>query len=99
MIQSWSDTMKGVEVKQSGFNDASITYNGLLARSGADKVYLHCGSGDPKSWRNVSTVCMDRTARGWESTQRMAEPMLNFCFKDSANHWDNNNGYNWTIRA
>jgi len=99
MLQGWYDASKGVEVKPSGFNDACIIYNGLLSKSGADQVYLHYGFGDPKNWRSINTVRMDRTARGWESTQRLQDSLMNFCFKDSANNWDNNSGFNWTIRA
>ncbi len=99
MIQGWHDAPKGVEVRPAGFNEVNIIYNGLLAKSGADQVYLHCGFGDPKNWQNVSTIKMDRTLRGWESTLRMQNSQMSFCFKDSANNWDNNNGYNWTVRA
>jgi hypothetical protein len=99
LIQGWSDTPKGVEVRPAGFNEVNIIYNGLLAKSGADQVYLHCGFGDPKNWQNVSTIKMERTQRGWESTLRMQNGLMSFCFKDSANNWDNNNGYNWTVRA
>ncbi|WP_027719381.1 carbohydrate-binding protein [Desulfovirgula thermocuniculi] len=99
MIQAWHDVPKGVEVKPAGFNEVNIIYNGLLANCGADQVYLHYGFGDPLKWQNVNTVRMDRTMRGWEATVRMLNSTMSFCFKDSANNWDNNNGYNWTVRA
>jgi hypothetical protein len=41
---------------------------------------------------------MDRTARGCEKNVPMKNHTLAFCFKDSANNWDNNNGYNWIAR-
>lgn len=99
MIQAWNDYQKGVEVRPIGFDEVNIAYNGLLAKSGADQVYLHFGFGDPKRWSTVNTVSMDRTPRGWEKTLRMQNNLMNFCFKDSANNWDNNNGFNWTVRA
>ncbi|MBE3588811.1 MAG: hypothetical protein IMW93_09745 [Thermoanaerobacteraceae bacterium] len=99
MIQGWSDSPKGVEVRPAGFNDVRILYNGLLAKSGADQVYLHCGFGDPVKWQNINTIKMNRSPEGWESTLRMQDNLLHFCFKDSANNWDNNSGYNWTVRA
>lgn len=99
MVHGWSDIEKGVEVKPAAYaNEVTICYNGLLAKSGADQVYLHCGFGEPERWSNISTQRMDRTPRGWEKTIRMTENTASFCFKDSADHWDNNSGYNWIIR-
>ncbi|NPV53244.1 MAG: carbohydrate-binding protein [Firmicutes bacterium] len=80
--------------------DVTVKYNGLLARSGADAVYLHAGFGPADSWANVRDVPMTRTIDdmwtaivpiGIEESSR-----LNFCFRDSANNWDNNNGVNWS---
>jgi hypothetical protein len=99
LIQGWTDFQKGVETRPAGYNEVNIAYNGLLAKSGADQVYLHCGFGDPKYWRNVSTIKMDRSARGWETNIRLQDNTVSFCFKDSANNWDNNNGFNWTLRS
>ncbi|MFZ5597052.1 MAG: carbohydrate-binding protein [Bacillota bacterium] len=100
MVQGWKDSMKGVEVRQAAYgNEAIIEYNGLLAKSGADQVFLHFGYGDPAQWQNVSTIKMDRTPRGWEKTIRMADSKAIFCFKDSAQNWDNNSGHNWIVRA
>jgi len=97
MPTSWKDFQKGVEVKASAYNnDVTICYNGLLAKSGADQVYLHYGFGD--RWMDTNTVKMDRTFSGWEKTIRTRNDKVNFCFKDSANNWDNNNGSNWMIR-
>jgi hypothetical protein len=98
MTQSWNDYQKGVEVKPSGFDEVNIVYNGLLSRSGADQVFLHYGLGDPRSWSNVNTIRMDRSFKGWEKTLRLQNNQITFCFKDSANNWDNNSGFNWTIR-
>jgi len=95
-MHGWSDISRGVEVKPAAFGDeATICYYGLLSRSGADKLYLHCGFGD---WHNTSTQMMDRTSRGWEKTIRMIDNKAVFCFKDSANNWDNNSGYNWMVQ-
>lgn len=99
-VIGWTDHKKGVEVKPSKFlRNASVCYNGLLARSGADQVYLHCGYGDNHNWRTSTTIKMDRTDRGWESSVDMRDSILNFCFKDSAGNWDNNNGQNWLCRS
>ncbi|HHW19127.1 MAG TPA: carbohydrate-binding protein [Firmicutes bacterium] len=73
-----------------------IGYRGLLAKSGADKVYLHYGT---DGWKNPRTVPMSKRPDGSFATQIMAdaERSLEFCFKDSADHWDNNNGLNWYV--
>lgn len=100
MLHGWNDFAKGVEVKQAAYgNEATVLYNGILAKSGADQVYLHCGFGDPNSWNNISTQKMDRTNKGWEKTIRMMDNKAAFCFKDSASNWDNNSGHNWIMRS
>lgn len=99
MVQGWTDFEKGVEVRPSFGNQVNIIYNGLLSKAGADQVYLHCGFGNPEDWRDVQTLRMERTARGWEKSVPMKNHFMAFCFKDSAENWDNNNGYNWIVRA
>lgn len=76
----------------------TILYNGLLADSGADQVYLHMGYGLSNIWNNVQTVRMSHTGYGWEKSVSVTDTSrLNICFKDSANNWDNNNGVNWSF--
>jgi hypothetical protein len=74
----------------------SVNYRGLLRNSGADLVYLHYGF---DRWNNPHTVRMDRSDDGVFRSEIKAAGSneINFCFKDSANHWDNNNGYNWNV--
>lgn len=76
----------------------NIVYDGLLFRSGATELYLHLGYGRHENWHGVRDIKMLRTGRGWEQTFEVDDPSrLNFCFKDSANNWDNNNGHNWSF--
>ena len=78
--------------------EMTLLYSGLLSESGADQVYLHCGYGDAWSWHNVKDIRMEKTARGWVKTMQLEEDSrFNFCFKDSANNWDNNNHLNWSV--
>ncbi|SFQ94947.1 carbohydrate-binding protein [Desulfoscipio geothermicus] len=97
-MQSWKDFEKGVEVRPAFGNQINICYTGLLSKSGADQVFLHCGYSDPQNWRDTTTMSMERTPRGWEKNVPMKDHTMAFCFKDSANNWDNNSGYNWIAR-
>ncbi len=71
-----------------------IKYHGLLKSSGADHIFLHYGV---DGWNNISTIKMNRIENGDFGTDIKADAgrEINFCFKDSANNWDNNNGVNW----
>lgn len=74
---------------------ATITYDGLLKQSGADKVYLYYGF---DGWNNTCTKEMRREPNGAfnHSVSMKGASECNFCFKDSANNWDTNNGWNWS---
>jgi hypothetical protein len=96
---------QGASVQQAGItveplnqdgHDVKVIYDGLLAKSGAMQVYLHAGFGSTNQWEKTYDHRMERTQRGWEKTVNMENNLLNFCFKDSAENWDNNNGQNWT---
>ncbi|ABZ85324.1 conserved hypothetical protein [Heliomicrobium modesticaldum Ice1] len=77
--------------------DVTIVYDGILSRSGAQQVYLHAGYGH--DWKNTYDHRMERTCHGWQCTINMEQDELRFCFKDSANNWDNNNGSNWIYHS
>jgi len=73
-----------------------ITYEGLLKKSGADQVYLHYGYGT--NWNQVQDIPMFNTEKGAACDLTVEQDgLFNFCFKDSADHWDNNNGHNWSL--
>lgn len=79
-------------------DEITVFYNGLLAKSGADQVYLHTGYGAAREWKEIRDVPMDRTGWGWVTNMQMTDDSrFNFCFKDSAQNWDNNNGANWSF--
>jgi hypothetical protein len=74
-----------------------INYQGLLKDLGASEVYLHYGF---DSWSSPpQTVKMEQRETGEFGADVQAEGNheINFCFKDAANQWDNNNGSNWTL--
>jgi hypothetical protein len=81
-------------VQRGGIEE--IGYRGILARQGADKVYLHYGA---DGWKNPKTVPMNRRADRSFSCEITCEgeKSIDFCFKDSADHWDNNSGHNWYV--
>lgn len=75
---------------------ASVSYNGILTSTGADKVYLHYGY---DGWNGTETVPMKKDASGGYTAEIKVKGQeeLNFCFKDNANNWDNNNGSDWKV--
>lgn len=78
----------------------NVIYDGLLAKSGADQIWLRTGYGPQESWHDVRDLQMLKTGRGWELTFQVADDSrINFCFKDSAEHWDNYNGHNWSFEV
>lgn len=77
--------------------EVTFFYNGLLHKSGADQVYIHMGYGNNAQWEKTMDIPMAHTQWGWtKSVTVYDDSRLNFCFKDSANNWDNNNGSNWS---
>ena len=82
--------------KPSRGQNVTVEYRGLLAQSGADSVWMHYGF---DGWNKIQDVQMRRTGQGSFSCTALVQGSkeMNFCFKDSANNWDNNNGYNWSI--
>jgi len=83
----------------SGAN-VDITYTGLLARSGADQLYVRCGEG-PGPWQNLRDVAMERSGASgsWHAELKVSQDggTLEFCFHDGADMWDNNRGRNWSV--
>jgi hypothetical protein len=73
-----------------------INYHGLLKDSGADSVFMHFSF---DSWSSPAhTVRMDREGDKFTTEVKAnGNHELDFCFKDSAANWDNNNGANWLI--
>ena len=72
-----------------------VGYKGLLANSGADSVWVHFGF---DGWKSAQTQPMMKRGDGSFSCSILCkgEHQMNMCFKDSANHWDNNSGWNWS---
>lgn len=73
-----------------------VEYDGLLSKSGATHLYVHVGFGN--RWENTYDYPMQRSSMGFEATiPVLKSDTLNLCFKDCANHWDNNSGKNYSF--
>ena len=92
-------TSNGLTINPSKFTSGDkikLTYNGLLLQSGAEEVFAHIGWGD--AWEDVNDIKMSKTKSGFTATIKVDKPaVLNVCFKDAMNNWDNNNGSNYSI--
>ncbi len=88
---------KGVSFTTFG-NKVKVTYDGLLAKSGSDKVFAFVSYGDNNNWQNSSTYLMNSTNQQKYELNIPAQnsKQVNVAFKDSANNWDNNSGKNYS---
>lgn len=96
-LDYFNDNEIAIELPKVGENEkTTVRYNGLLTNKGAEKVYLHYGF---DNWTNTNTVPMSKSSRGSYTTEIKVKgkDSLEFCFKDNANNWDNNNGSNWSV--
>ncbi|MFA6691950.1 MAG: carbohydrate-binding protein, partial [Saccharofermentanales bacterium] len=49
-----------------------IRYKGLLARAGANRIYLHCGFGP--EWKNIRDIAMNRDDDNvWKTTLELKD--------------------------
>lgn len=78
-----------------------VFYNGLLANSGAQEVYLHCGFGRDDNWHAIHDSRMAKTGFGFVKAVTMPDThtQFNFCFHDNAMNWDNNAGKDWSFQV
>lgn len=88
----------GVYFTKVSDNTATIKYDGLLAKCGADDVYTVVGYGSNNNWEDVQTVRMNRFGNSFHA-DITTQPgrNINLAFKDSAENWDNNSGMNYTF--
>ena len=89
---------KGVSFLTLG-DKLKVTYNGLLAKSGAKDVYAVVGFGDNNNWKDTKTYQMNSTN---QQLFELSIPVkdgeqINVVFKDVADNWDNNSGKNYSF--
>lgn len=71
-----------------------ISYIGELFQNGSEEVYIHFGFG--LLWENVSEIKMIKTELGFQAEIKLEDfESFNFCFRNGANIWDNNDGNNY----
>lgn len=77
-----------------------VTYNGLLAQSGADEVYLHCGSSYTDAWHDIQDIKMSKKTNDAFTANVLIQDgsTFNICFRDSSDNWDNNSGSNYIFQ-
>jgi hypothetical protein len=90
----------GLSLSQKTLHDGDklkISYYGLLARAGAESIYLHAGYGS--DWDSSSYIEMEKVPEGFKAEiEVQAGKSLGICFKDSADNWDNNSGENYIFK-
>ena len=73
-----------------------ISYTGKLFQNNTEEVYIHYGFG--LLWNNISEQKMEKTELGFQAEIQLTDDeSFNFCFKDSNNNWDNNEGQNYSF--
>ena len=77
-------------------SNIKITYTGELFSNNSEKVFLHYGYGI--NWDNINEIEMNKTELGFQAELTLPEAdILNFCFRNSQNNWDNNQNMNYTF--
>ena len=73
-----------------------ISYTGKFFEENSDKVFIHFGYG--LNWDNISEIEMKKTDLGFQAEINLiSSNLLNLCFRNSNNEWDNNNGQNYVF--
>ena len=74
-----------------------ISYIGKLYQEASEEVFIHYGFGS--NWDNINDIQMNKTDLGFQAEIELLEgDSFNFCFKDSNNNWDNNEGENYILK-
>ncbi len=74
-----------------------LTYKGNLATPTTNEIYVHYGFG--LLWENIQEIKLDKIDESTYETEINLSPSydsINFCFRDDANNWDNNEAKNYS---
>lgn len=73
-----------------------VSYTGSLFQNNSEEIYLHYGFNE--DWKDVNEIKMEKTDLGFQAELYLPEyQILNFCFRNSNNEWDNNQNCNYTF--
>lgn len=73
-----------------------VSYTGSLFQNNSEEIYLHYGFND--DWKEVNEIKMEKTDLGFQAELYLPEyQILNFCFRNSNNEWDNNEKRNYSF--
>ncbi len=73
-----------------------ISYAGRLFQDNCEEVYIHYGFG--LNWDNLGEIKMEKTELGFQAEVELpSSETFNFCFRNSKNEWDNNDGKNYVF--
>ena len=73
-----------------------ISYAGKLFQDNCEEVYIHYGFG--LNWDNLNEIKMEKTELGFQAEIELpSSETFNFCFRNSKNEWDNNDGQNYVF--
>ena len=94
-----SYTDSGIRVTEAAYPIMKITYEGLLANSGAQEVYAVVGYGNNLKWEDIETFTMQKVgSQVFEASIPVKRSgNINIVFKDCAENWDNNSGMNYSF--
>lgn len=77
--------------------EIKVTYAGKLFQNGSESVMVHYGFGE--NWEGAQDLQMQKTELGFQADIYVkSNTKLNFCFKNNAGEWDNNEGSNYAFK-
>lgn len=73
-----------------------VSYTGSLFQNNSEVIYLHYGFNE--DWKEVNEIKMEKTDLGFQAELYLPKyQILNFCFRNSNNEWDNNEHHNYSF--
>ncbi len=77
--------------------NVKVTYAGKLFQNGSEDVMVHYGFGE--NWEDAQDLQMQKSELGFQADIYVKpNTKLNFCFRNSAGEWDNNEGSNYAFK-
>ncbi len=74
--------------------DVKISYTGKFFQDGCEDVFIHYGFG--LDWDDINEIKMQKTELGFQAELTLGcGETFNFCFRNEAGEWDNNEGQNY----